>query len=258
MKRSSFNVFVGLTLFLLGTPFTSISDSSDSAIQLHPADQPTTESEDVLSFIDEEFNSKVRLRCVIQYVLNQSLEAYKIDDGLDSLTSLAEIPEETRSSARQYHHVAPTNYGAHPFVDFSPLFLALIPIALFLGAAAAFALSVATSSSTAVASAQQQQQQEENNNNNNAASNNNNNALLAALVASFTNNQNTNTPTFIIVNNETSLANLFGYSFLGRSMDNPVDWSQPFGRWWRQRRRRRRRHRRMLEWNQCLIYRIRR
>lgn len=150
------------------------------------------------------------------------------------------MPRETRRAARQYH-VAQGGYGAVPFVDFSPLFLALIPIALFLGAAAAFALSVATSSSTAVASAQQQQQQqEENNNNNNAAnSNNNNNAMLATVLASFVNNYNSKTPTFIIINNATSLANLFGLSSLGRSMDNGIDWNQNFGRWWRQRRRRR-------------------
>ena len=161
------------------------------------------------------------------------------------------MPRELRRSARQYH-VAPGGYGASlPFVDFSPLFIALIPIALFLGAAAAFALSVATSSSTAVATAQQQQQQqEENNNNNNAAnSNNNNNAMLAAMFASFYNNVNSRTPTFIIVNNATSLANLFGLTNLGRSMDNGIDWNQSFGRWWRQRKRRRRHKRTVRQTN---------
>lgn len=101
------------------------------------------------------------------------------------------------------HYSVPGPYA----VDFSPLFLALIPIALFLGAAAAFALSVATSSSTAVATAQQQQQQEESSNNNNAANNNNNNALLAALVAAYTNN---NQKTIIVVNNATGILPFIG------------------------------------------------
>jgi len=40
-------------------------------------------------------------------------------------------------------------------LDFSPLFLALVPIALFLGAAAALALATATRPNQAVATAQQ-------------------------------------------------------------------------------------------------------
>nr|CAH0098378.1 unnamed protein product [Daphnia galeata] len=91
-----------------------------------------------------------------------------------------------------YHHPAPAhnNYYHPPSgftqVDFSPIFLAVVPIALFLGAAAAFTLATATSSSSAaVAVAQQQQQQEESSNNNaanNNNANNNNNAILAALL----------------------------------------------------------------------------
>jgi hypothetical protein len=71
-------------------------------------------------------------------------------------------------------------------VDFSPIFLAIVPIALFLGAAAAFALATATSSSSAAAAVSQQQQQQEESSNNNAANNNNANnnniAILAALL----------------------------------------------------------------------------
>lgn len=121
---------------------------------------------------------------------------------------------DTGLSYQSYH---PGNYA----VDFSPLFLALIPIALFLGAAAAFALSVATSSSTAVATAQQQQQQEESSNNNNAA-NNNNNALLAALVASYSNN---NKKTFIIINNSTDLFRFLPY--IGRSFADKFRFTLP-------------------------------
>ncbi|KAI9565915.1 hypothetical protein GHT06_009713 [Daphnia sinensis] len=93
-----------------------------------------------------------------------------------------------------YHHPAPAQHTYHHApsgfaqVDFSPIFLAIVPIALFLGAAAAFALATATTSSSAAAVAQQQQQQEESSNSNNAANNNNannNNALLAALFAAL-------------------------------------------------------------------------
>ncbi|KZS03576.1 Uncharacterized protein APZ42_033780 [Daphnia magna] len=93
-----------------------------------------------------------------------------------------------------YHHPAPAQHTYHHApsaftqVDFSPIFLAIVPIALFLGAAAAFALATATTSSSAAAVAQQQQQQEESSNNNNAANNNNannNNVLLAALFAAL-------------------------------------------------------------------------
>ncbi|XP_046445695.1 uncharacterized protein LOC124195372 isoform X2 [Daphnia pulex] len=91
-----------------------------------------------------------------------------------------------------YHHPAPAhnNYYNPPSgfaqVDFSPIFLAIVPIALFLGAAAAFALATATSSSSAAAAVSQQQQQQEESSNNNAANNNNANnnniAILAALL----------------------------------------------------------------------------
>ena len=97
-----------------------------------------------------------------------------------------------------YHHQTPAhnNYYHPPSgfaqVDFSPIFLAIVPIALFLGAAAAFALATASSSSSSAAAAaqQQQQQQEASNNNNNANnnSNNNNNAILVALIAALINN----------------------------------------------------------------------
>lgn len=86
-----------------------------------------------------------------------------------------------------YHAAGPVH------IDFSPIFLAIVPIALFLGAAAAFALATASSSSSSAAAAaqQQQQQQEAANNNNNAnnANNNNNNAILAALLAAIVNNK---------------------------------------------------------------------
>ena len=86
-----------------------------------------------------------------------------------------------------YHQAGPVH------IDFSPIFLAIVPIALFLGAAAAFALATASSSSSSAAAAaqQQQQQQEAANNNNNAnnANNNNNNAILAALIAAIANNK---------------------------------------------------------------------
>lgn len=95
-----------------------------------------------------------------------------------------------------YHHPAPAQHNYHhpssgfAQVDFSPIFLAIVPIALFLGAAAAFALATATSSSSAAAAVAQQQQQQEESSNNNAANNNNannNNALLAALFAALQN-----------------------------------------------------------------------
>ncbi|KAI9565914.1 hypothetical protein GHT06_009712 [Daphnia sinensis] len=94
-----------------------------------------------------------------------------------------------------YHHQpAPqhNNYYHPPsrltHIDFSPIFLAIVPIALFLGAAAAFALASAVSSSSAVATAQQQQQQQEessNNNNNDNNNNNNNINTILALLAAF-------------------------------------------------------------------------
>lgn len=84
-------------------------------------------------------------------------------------------------------------------VDFSPLFLALIPLALVLGAAASFALSSAVTSNTAVATAQQQQQQQEaSNSNNNANSNSNTNTILS-LLAALNNNQDYQ-PYYVIVN----------------------------------------------------------
>lgn len=87
-------------------------------------------------------------------------------------------------------------------LDFSPLFLALIPIALALGAASSFALSTAVRSNAAVASAQQQQQQQEGNNNN-ANSNNANNNNIASLLAAVLGNNNSpfnNYPRVIFLN----------------------------------------------------------
>ncbi len=101
------------------------------------------------------------------------------------------LEDRKRSYETSYvysHQPAPTYPSHYPAmtVDFTPIFLAIVPIALFVGAAAAFALSTASSSNSAVATAnQQQQQQEDNNNNNNALNNNNNNnnnALLAAVI----------------------------------------------------------------------------
>lgn len=86
-------------------------------------------------------------------------------------------------------------------VDFSPLFLALIPLALVLGAAASFALSSAVTSNTAVATAQQQQQQQEaSNSNNNANSNSNTNTILALLSALNSNQASYDQPYYVIVN----------------------------------------------------------
>ena len=96
-------------------------------------------------------------------------------------------------AASVLNYAAPHQPSSLMQVDFSPLFLALIPLALVLGAAASFGLASAVKSNTAVASAQQQQQQESTNNNNA----NNNNAmlsLLAALGGSYRN------PYYIIVN----------------------------------------------------------
>ncbi|XP_065581744.1 uncharacterized protein LOC136041110 isoform X2 [Artemia franciscana] len=63
------------------------------------------------------------------------------------------------------------SYGSHYLSDLAVLFLALIPIALVLGAAAAFALNGSSSTTNTVVSAaanQQQQQQQQQPNNNNA------------------------------------------------------------------------------------------
>lgn len=154
--------------------------------------------------------------------LSSSDQLLKMVDGAVTSTAVA-------NSKRSYDY----GYGVGTYpVDFSPLFLALIPIALFLGAAAAFALSVATASSTAVATAQQQQQQEESSNNNNAANSNNNNALLAALLAT---SSSSNRPTFIVINNNT-----FPY-FFGRALSEKFQFTLP----WRRHRRRSRRNNRV-------------
>lgn len=84
-------------------------------------------------------------------------------------------------------------------VDFSPLFLALIPLALVLGAAASFALSSAVTSNTAVATAQQQQQQQEASNSNNNNANSNSNSILA-LLSALKDDDNYNQPYYVIVN----------------------------------------------------------
>lgn len=155
-----------------------------------------------------------------------------LEDDNERRTVITLAPVETAVSTagnnrRSYEYgmgYHPPSYHSGPgfhAVDFSPLFIALIPIALFLGAAAAFALSVATSSSSASASAQQQQQQEESSNNNNAANSNNNNALLAALLASNTNNNN---QPIIIINNATG--QIIPYYF-GRAMDGKFHFSWP-------------------------------
>lgn len=109
-------------------------------------------------------------------------ESTVVTDGTFVDTNVARRPAG-RNYDGGYHQPSPVH------IDFSPIFLAIVPIALFLGAAAAFALATASSSSSSAAAAaqQQQQQQEAANNNNNAnnANNNNNNAILAALIAAF-------------------------------------------------------------------------
>ncbi|XP_046635913.1 pollen-specific leucine-rich repeat extensin-like protein 1 isoform X2 [Daphnia pulicaria] len=113
--------------------------------------------------------------------------------------SLASYPKKTyphpaKPETHVIYHQPPATHNNyyHPptgltHVDFSPIFLAIVPIALFLGAAAAFALASAVTSSTAVATAQQQQQQQEesnsNNNNDNNSNNNNMNTILSLLAA---------------------------------------------------------------------------
>ena len=109
------------------------------------------------------------------------------------------------------YHPAPVPSAYPVSIDFSSLFVALIPIALFLGATSALALAVATKPNQAVATAQQQQQQQEGNNNNN--DNNSNNNLMSSLLASYfastttTNNNNypnnyyNNYPYIVVINN---------------------------------------------------------
>jgi len=121
-----------------------------------------------------------------------------MSDCSNQAAALASYPSSYPHSAKPephfvYHQpLATHNNYYHPptgltHVDFSPIFLAIVPIALFLGAAAAFALASAVTSNTAVATAQQQQQQQEdsnsNNNNDNNSNNNNMNTILTLLAA---------------------------------------------------------------------------
>lgn len=88
-------------------------------------------------------------------------------------------------------------------VDFGPIFLALIPIALVLGAAASLALTSAVRPNQAVATAQQQQQQSENSNSNN--NQNSNSALLESLaIVKSMHSEPHQYPPFIIVVNGTA------------------------------------------------------
>lgn len=87
-------------------------------------------------------------------------------------------------------------------VDFGPIFLALIPIALVLGAAASLALTSAVRPNQAVAMAQQQQQQSENSNSNN--NQNSNSALLESLALVQSLHSEPQYPPFIIVVNGTA------------------------------------------------------
>lgn len=121
-------------------------------------------------------------------------------DCLNQAAALASYPKKTyphpaKPETHVIYHQPPATHNNyyHPptgltHVDFSPIFLAIVPIALFLGAAAAFALASAVTSSTAVATAQQQQQQQEessNNNNNDNNNNNNNMNTILTLLAAF-------------------------------------------------------------------------
>jgi hypothetical protein len=126
---------------------------------------------------------------VISQAVQGAEEVISSDESTVSANTKSVGTAVTVRNGRNYdggYHASPVH------IDFSPIFLAIVPIALFLGAAAAFALATASSSSSSAAAAaqQQQQQQESANNNNNAnnANNNNNNAILAALIAAIINN----------------------------------------------------------------------
>jgi hypothetical protein len=124
-----------------------------------------------------------------------------------------------------YHHPSPVH------IDFSPIFLAIVPIALFLGAAAAFALATASSSSSSAAAAaqQQQQQQEASNNNNNANnnSNNNNNAILVALIAALINNHKGHAKAHKTIIYAYNVTKSHDHDWRRRSMGDDLQFSLP-------------------------------
>lgn len=113
------------------------------------------------------------------------------------------VHPHTRQDYHNAYRPPALNYHPPPSlmkVDFSPLFLALIPLALVLGAAASFALSSAVTSSSAVATAQQQQQQQEASSNSNNNANSNTNTILSLLAALNSNQAGYNQPYYVIVN----------------------------------------------------------
>nr|CAH0098377.1 unnamed protein product [Daphnia galeata] len=128
-------------------------------------------------------------------ILDVSLLKSKESDSAALATYPKTYPHSAKPETHIIYHQPPATHNNyyHPpsgltHIDFSPIFLAIVPIALFLGAAAAFALASAVTSNTAVATAQQQQQQQEdsnNNNNNDNNSNNNNINTILTLLAAF-------------------------------------------------------------------------
>ena len=142
--------------------------------------------------------SDCKLTCHQRNMLLSNLIFSNVHHYLNQAAALATYPKTYPHSAKPETHIiyhqppATHNNYYHPpsgltHIDFSPIFLAIVPIALFLGAAAAFALASAVTSNTAVATAQQQQQQQEdsnsNNNNDNNSNNNNINTILTLLAA---------------------------------------------------------------------------
>lgn len=97
-------------------------------------------------------------------------------------------------------------------VDFGPIFLALIPIALALGAAASLALTSAVQPNQAIAMAQQQQQQQSENSNSNN-NQNSNSALLESLAIVNSLNSGGSSghkyPPFLILGNNGTFAATF-------------------------------------------------
>ena len=93
------------------------------------------------------------------------------------------LTQETLRQRRRDYDYEMSYYPSYP-VDFTSILLALTYIALFVGAAAAFALTLSVRPNQAFAAAEQQQQQQSDNNNNNNANNNNIVAnVIAALIS---------------------------------------------------------------------------
>ena len=92
------------------------------------------------------------------------------------------LTQETLRQRRRDYDYEMSYYPSYP-VDFTSILLALTYIALFVGAAAAFALTLSVRPNQAFAAAEQQQQQQSDNNNNNNANNNIVANVIAALIS---------------------------------------------------------------------------